>query len=139
MSQTRSQSRVELQRAYRVRLLCDVQCGPRGISHGAAAERDCVPWPAILRARAAEVGEPEGVRTIVFDLVVGSDDSGLEVIRFDADPGESAMRVARQLSQALGPERSGASIKSVAVDGVASRWYPDLESLARDGIRTEGR
>lgn len=138
MSNARSVRRAELPTPYRVEVLIHAQCGPQGIAHDRGGRRELLAWSEILRARAAEVGEPEGVRTIVFDLVVGSDASGLRVLRFDADPGDSAMQVASQLGNALGPERSSASIKSVAVDGIASRWYPDLESLELD-VRRDDR
>jgi hypothetical protein len=46
------------------------------------------------------------------------------------------MELARTLNERLGPERSTASIKSVATDGIASRWYPDLESFELDAIHS---
>ena len=95
----------------------------------------------------AEVGEPEGVRTIVFDLVVrpdpqngerrpdGSDDGAFQVFRLDADPYEDAVDVARAIERALG-ERAAASLKNLAADGVASWSYPDLESFEEAVIET---
>ena len=55
---------------YRVEVLPDPQLCERGISYGDPANRSLLQWHAIQRALAAEVGEPEGVRTIIFDLVV---------------------------------------------------------------------
>ncbi len=93
-------------------------------------------WSEIDRAIGAEIGEPEGVRTIVFDLVVSGSEASYEVRRMDADPGEDAMEMARMLTDRLGPDRTSSSIKSVAIDGIASRWYPDIESFERDAIHS---
>ena len=139
MSEARPERRDAPQAPYRVELLHNARCVPDGIAHDRDGRRARVAWGEILRARAAEVGEPEGVRTIVFDLVVGRDASGVRVLRFDAEPGESAMLVARQLGEALGPDRSSASIKSVAVDGIASRWYPDLGPPSSTRSGRDGR
>ncbi len=121
--------------SYRVELLLEAKPGPGGIHHRRAGERTLLPWSRIQRAIAAEIGEPEGVRTIVFDLLVESDGTDCLVYRFDADPGEDAMAVARELGAGLGPERATASIKSVATDGIPSRWYPDIESFEYDAFR----
>jgi hypothetical protein len=45
-------------------------------------------WADVLGAVAAEVGEPEGVRTIVFDLLARASRGGLVAVRLDAEPGE---------------------------------------------------
>jgi hypothetical protein len=92
-----------------------------------------VEWPAIRWALAAEVGEPEGVRTIIFDLVVdrisGPDGSAFEIRRLDAEPGEDAMKWATAIDRALAPELSAPSIKSLVAEGSPSRWYQDLEEF----------
>jgi len=80
------------------------------------------------------VGEPEGVRTVVFDLVGASDGESWPVWRLDAEPGEAAMELARAIESCLGSERAAPSIKSLATDGIASRWFPDLESFARANL-----
>ncbi len=91
-------------------------------------EERVLEWNRIHLGLAAEVGEPQGVRTIVFDLVV---DIGppVRLCRFDSDPIEGALSVARALVEHLGPERATGSIKSIASDGLPTRWFPDLESL----------
>ncbi len=86
-------------------------------------------WSRVKHVIAAEVGEPQGVRTIVFDLVLEADDEDWVVCRFDADPSEDAMEIARTIAGALPADRVGGSIKSMATDGVASCGYPDLESF----------
>ena len=131
-------SSVELRERYRVRLLSEVSLGEKGVSHLLDGEGALLAWSEVERAITAEVGEPEGVRTIVFDLVVSETDGTFEIRRMDADPGEDAMKMAKILTERLGPECASASIKSVATDGIASRWFPDLESFERDAIHTLG-
>jgi len=70
------------------------------------------------------VGEPQGVRAIVFDLV-RREGTGWTAARLDAEPGEEASELARALDTALG-SAARPSIKSLATDGIPSRWYPDL-------------
>ncbi|MBW2495282.1 MAG: hypothetical protein JRE43_11070, partial [Deltaproteobacteria bacterium] len=55
---------------YRVRLIERPQLCESGIAGGDPADPDLVEWSAIRWALAAEIGEPEGVRTVIFDLVV---------------------------------------------------------------------
>ncbi|HEX9814055.1 MAG TPA: hypothetical protein VGB31_03805 [Myxococcota bacterium] len=118
---------------YRVRLLENPELRERGIAHGDPANPGLVEWSAIRWALAAEVGEPEGVRTIIFDLVVDrvSEPGGgaFEVRRLDAEPGEEAMRLAMAIERALAPGLSAPSIKSLATEGSPSRWYQDLEEF----------
>ena len=84
-------------------------------------------------ALAAEVGEPEGVRTIIFDLVVGRisgpDGSAFEIRRLSVEPGEEAMKLASAIERALAPQFSAPSIKSLAAEGTPSRWYQNLEEF----------
>lgn len=117
---------------YRVRLLEVVQLTPEGVAHRENGELCLLAWSRVRRALAAEVGEPEGVRTVVFDLVVALDDQGCDVYRFDCDPYADAMRAARAIEGGVGAERTAASIKSMASDGTSTRWYPDLGSLAEE-------
>ena len=118
---------------YRVRLLENPELRESGIAHGDPADLGVVEWSAIRWALAAEVGEPEGVRTIIFDLVVdrisGPDGSAFEIRRLDAEPGEDAMKWATAIDRALAPELSAPSIKSLAAEGSPSRWYQDLEEF----------
>ena len=114
---------------YRVRLLADPSVSEEGISHREGEDRDLLAWAAVQRAIAAEVGEPQGVRTIVFDLVVEREGSDLTVCRLDADPCDGAVALARAVAEGIGPDRSSPSIKSLATDGSPNRWYPDLEAF----------
>lgn len=119
---------------YRVEVLRDPELGPDGIEHGGAGGRRCLAWNAVAAAVAAEVGEPQGVRAIVFDLVCREGD-GWAAARLDAEPGEEASQLARALDTALG-DAARPSIKSLATDGIPTRWYPDLESF-EEGTRRE--
>jgi hypothetical protein len=121
------------QRRYRVEVLPDRLLGERGIAYGDPAHRSLLQWSVVQRALAAEVGEPEGVRTIIFDLVVDRislpEGMTFAIRRLDAEPGEEAMAVARAIQTALGPEDVAPSIKSLAAEGVPSLRYQDLEEF----------
>jgi hypothetical protein len=118
---------------YRVRLLENPSLRESGIAYGDPAQPALVEWSEIHWALAAEVGEPEGVRAIIFDLVVdrtpGPDGSAFEILRLDAEPGEDAMEWAAAIERALAPDLSAPSIKSLAAEGSPSRWYQDLEEF----------
>jgi hypothetical protein len=114
---------------YRAQLLYDVRVGPGGLRFGTAGGERTLAWDEVWFAVAAEVGEPEGVRAIVFDLVVGRDAGGWRVLRLDAELGPFAEQIARAIQAGLPRERRGPSIKSLASDGVPSQWYADLESF----------
>ncbi len=124
-----------LRARYRVELLEGARVEERGVVHLRTGSELLIPWSQVRRALAAEVGEPEGVRTIVFDLAVAVEADGCQVVRFDAEPGDDAMRIARQIGAALGPDRATPSLKSVATDGIASRWYPDIASFEQEALR----
>ena len=124
---------------YRVRILRAPSVGSLGIAH----EQDGLPallqWSQVARAIAAEVGEPEGVRTIVFDLVV-AEPGGFLVYRLDAEPGEEAMDLARAIERALDSERRCATIKSMATDGIPAAGHPDQRSFEEEALELiEGR
>jgi len=125
---------------YRVDVLPDRQLCERGIVYGDPANRSLLQWNAVQRALAAEVGEPEGVRTIIFDLVVDriSRPEGLTfaVRRLDAEPGEEAMAVARAIEAALEPEYIAPSIKSLAAEGTPSLRYQDLEEFVAAALHS---
>jgi hypothetical protein len=114
---------------YRAELLQEVRLEEGGILHRTPDGERMLRWEEIRFAVAAEVGEPEGVRTVVFDLVLGRDAEGWRVVRLDAEPGPVAEEIARAIDAHVGPRRRGPSIKSLATDGVPSWWYADLESF----------
>lgn len=120
---------------YRVQLLTYAAVTERGLEFRDEEGEGLLAWERVLGALAAEVGEPQGVRTIVFDLVVQAEPP-VEVYRFDADPYRGAQEMACALLRHLGPDRTSASIKSIAVDGMATRWYPDLDSLAAANLES---
>ena len=78
------------------------------------------------------MGEPQGVRTVVFDLVC-LDGDGYRVYRMDAEPGEEATVLARELERRLA-EAADSSIRSIAVDCRPNRWYPDLLGFEAEAL-----
>jgi hypothetical protein len=118
---------------YRVQLLANPEIRESGIAHGDPVDPGVVEWTEVRWALAAEVGEPEGVRAIIFDLVVGRisgpDGGAFEIRRLSAEPGEEAMKLASAIERALAPQFSAPSIKSLAAEGTPSRWYQNLEEL----------
>jgi hypothetical protein len=114
---------------YRVELLAGARAVEGGILYGAGNDLRLLRWEEVCFAVAAEVGEPEGVRTIVFDLVLGCDAEGWRAARLDADPGPGAEAIARAIHAGVAPQQRGPSIKSLASDGVPSWWYSDLEAF----------
>jgi hypothetical protein len=121
--------REEVRARYSVRALVEPRITASGISEGQAGARRKLPWSQVLRAVAAEVGEPQGVRTVVFDLVVGRSEDAYSLVRFDAEPGEASEEAARALARALTPEQLDGSIRSLASEGGPAQWHPDLESF----------
>jgi hypothetical protein len=123
----------ERQARYRVCILHAPAAGALGVAHEEDGLPALLPWSRVKRAIAAEVGEPEGVRTIVFDLVV-EDRGGFCVYRLDAEPGEEAMNLARAIDRALDSDRRCPTIKSVATDGIPAAWHPDLRSFEEKAL-----
>lgn len=121
---------------YRVRILSEARPTDAGIAYRQGDESRLLEWSRVELALAAEVGEPQGVRTIVFDLLVEMDDCDCVAYRFDADPTEDAMEVARAIATSVPAERTASSIKTMATDGIPSRSYPDLESLTEANLET---
>ena len=120
--------------SYPARLLERPEVTAEGICHGQDGERILLAWSAVRWAIAAEVGEPEGIRTIVFDLLTRDAAGELRLLRLDADLGGDAMDLARELTQGLGPGRKLASIHSLATDGIPARRYSDLDSFEREAL-----
>jgi hypothetical protein len=114
---------------YRVELLANARTCDEGVEHGDPGSPSLLPWGVVVRGLAAEIGEPEGVLTVIFDLVVASDDSGYSVRRFDAEPGEDAARVGSTLMARLGSGAVSPSIKALATEGRPDAWYPDLDEF----------
>lgn len=119
---------------YHVDVLSWAEVDEHGVSYLNGGRRETLQWASVLHGLAAEVGEPEGVRTVVFDLVVERKDRECVVCRFDAEPGPEAQEVAMQIAAGLGRARCSRSLLSLASDGAASRQVPDLETLAEEAI-----
>lgn len=129
------------EQCYRVSVLCDASASERGICHQEPGGDRLLAWESVQVALAGEVGEPEGVRTIVFDLVVDRvvtpDGVCFSVCRLDAEPGEDAMNLAKVITRAIG-DNASSSIKSLAAEGTPSRWYPDLEEFEAAAVESLG-
>lgn len=123
---------------YRVELLAWAELQPDGIAFRSGVETQVLRWDRVLHALAAQVGEPEGVSTVVFDLVVERKEAECLVRRFDADLGDTARDAARQLVQALGREHCSRSLLALADEGVPAHSYEDLESLAAGSLEDLG-
>lgn len=123
---------------YRVEVLPWAEVTADGIAFREGPEDRTLPWGRILHALAAYVGEPEGVCTIVFDLVVERKETECLVCRFDADPGEAAQNAARALVERLGRTRCSRSLADLAKEGVPTRSYSDLDSLAEASLEELG-
>ena len=119
---------------YRVELLESAEVGESGIAYAEGRSRATLRWERIERALAAQVGEPEGVRTIVFDLVVERKHTECLVRRFDAEPGEPAQAIAQAIARHVGRARCSRSLLELAAEGVPTRSHPDLETLAEDAL-----
>jgi len=130
-------SDAERRARYPVRVLEAPLLEPSGVAHGPSAARELLEWGKVERVVIAEVGEPEGVRTIVCDLI-GRSDGATAVHRLDAEPGDAAIALARALERGIGVARAPASLKSLAGDGLATRWFPDLRSFEEAALEELG-
>lgn len=114
----------------RIVVLPEAAAEARGIVYRRGAEPFLLAWSRVDAAHSAEVGEPEGVQTVIFDLVLaGRPDARC---RLDADPGEPARRLAEAIVRGIGRTRCSASLRAVALEGYATRSYPDLDSYEDD-------
>ncbi len=114
----------------RVVLLPEACADGRGVFYRRGERLYLLPWSDVEAAHAAEVGEPEGVQTVVFDLALAGRPQ--ECCRLDADPGEPARSLGQAIERGLGRGRCTASLRAVALEGYATRSYPDLESFEAD-------
>lgn len=128
----------DLSSRYRVEVLSRVEVGDHGVSYLGGSRRETLQWASVLYALCAEVGEPEGVRTVVFDLVVERKGDECQVCRFDADPGSDAQETAFQIATFLGRGRSSRSLLALAHEGAPSRHLADLDALAEVGLAELG-
>lgn len=127
-------SRGEVQARYVVRLLADAQPASEGLVHLTADGEQHVDWGDVQYVLAAEIGEPQGIRIVVFDLVVASGDGTWSVLRLDEEPGEDAEAVAQVLTAAIPAQRLGAAVKSLATESVLAEWFPDVPSYEEAAV-----
>ncbi|HME73473.1 MAG TPA: hypothetical protein VKM54_26965 [Myxococcota bacterium] len=121
---------------YRVHLLPDAKPTERGIVYRRGEDRFLLAWSRVEHALGAEVGEPEGVRTIVFDLALEVSGAECVVCRLDAEPGDEAIAVARAIQLGIGRERCSASLRALGAEGLPTRCYADLETLSEANLET---
>ncbi len=119
---------------YRVEVLSWVEVGEHGVGHFAGSQRTTLQWASVLYALSAQVGEPEGVCTVLFDLVVERKGDECQVCRFDADPGPDAQRFAERIVAGLGRARCSRSLIELASDGHPTRMVPDLDTVAESAL-----
>lgn len=122
----------EREQCYRVSVLSEASPSEQGIHYRGPNGSQLLPWRRIRTALAGEVGEHEGVRTIIFDLVVdrvvSSEGVYFLICRLAAEPGEEAMNLAAAIARALG-DNASQGIKTLAAEGCSNLWYPDLEEF----------
>ncbi|MFP8881928.1 MAG: hypothetical protein VCE43_21875 [Myxococcota bacterium] len=130
------------ERCYRVSVLSEASPSEQGIRYRQLGGFRMLEWGMVQTALAGEVGEPEGVRTIIFDLVIDRvvtpQGVRFSVCRLDAEPGEAAMNLAKAISGAI-RDNASPSIKSLAADGCPSLWYPDLEEFEVAAVQSLSR
>jgi hypothetical protein len=114
-------------------ILPEARADDRGVLYRRGGRLFLLPWSRVEAAHAAEVGEAEGVQTVVFDLALAGRPRAL--CRLDADPGEAARALGQAVERGLGRKRCSASLRAVALEGYATRSYPDVESFERDAPR----
>jgi hypothetical protein len=112
---------------YRAHLLAGAEPTDRGLAYAQGEGSSLLAWSRVRRAFAGEVGEPEGIRTVVFDLVIGIEGPECVAFRFSAEPGDDARSTARAILVGLGPDLCDPSLHTVAAEGFATRTHSDLE------------
>jgi hypothetical protein len=114
---------------YRVEVLSAPVATRQGIEYRVGEGEEILPWEQVEFAIAAMVGEPEGVCTIVFDLLIEASEAEFRVCRLDADPAEAAIPLSIAITDHLGRERCGASVQAMVKEGSTGLWYSDVESF----------
>jgi len=127
-------TREEVRARYRVELLGDAVAAERGVLHRVGGEDRILPWSEVRRVVASEVGEPQGVRTMIFDLLVGYGNDAFRIRRFDAAPGQDAVEAAQLMARQVPGEFLCATIKALTTDGLPLEWHPDLESFEESAL-----
>jgi len=123
---------------YHVDVLPWPEVGEHGVTYSNGSCRETLQWASVLLALAAEVGEPEGVRTVVIDLVVERKETEVVVCRFDVEPGPEAQEIAMEIAASVGRARCSRTLLALATDGAASRQVPDLDTLAEEALAELG-
>lgn len=117
-------------RVWAVVVLPEARADGRGVFYRRGGRLFLLPWDAVGGAHAAEVGEPEGVQSLVVDLLLAGRSQAR--CRLAADPGEEARTLCLAILRGIGRERCTASLRAAASEGYATRSYGDLESFEAD-------
>ena len=94
-----------------------------------------VPWAQLVAGFASQVGEPDGVRTIVFDLACcrfafdSEADPEPALLRFSIDPCEEPRGAAQRIVDMLGKAACSSSLHALAREGATTESHVDLQSL----------
>ncbi len=116
---------------YEARIPSRIEIAERGL---VGEDGVLLEWVRLELALAAGIGEPQGVSTILFDLIERVEGPDCVAYRLRADSSEEAMALGRDLEAAIGAERCDPALLSLAKDGTTSRWYPDIESFERSNL-----
>ncbi len=107
--------------------------GARSLEIEWEGDRHEIGWDAVEYAYAAEVGEPEGIRAVVFDLLWPSGPSGgggdAVILRFSVDPCDGPKQPAQRIVETLGESRCSNSLQSLSRDGRATDCFSHLDFL----------
>jgi hypothetical protein len=101
----------------------------RSLSIEWEGDRYEVDWTEIEKALAAEVGEPEGIRAVIFDLVWPGAPPGAAILRFSVDPCDGPKRPAQLLVAALGEARCSGSLLGLAREGRPTDRFSHLDQI----------
>ena len=101
----------------------------RSLSIEWEGDRYEIDWSEIEKALAAEVGEPEGVRAVIFDLVWPAAPPGAAILRFSIDPSDGPKRPAQLLLEALGESRCSGSLLGLAREGRPTARFSHLDQM----------
>ena len=139
MTSAMQRSTARVPSRLRVHRLPEPKVTERGVLYRRGGQRYLLAWTRVAQAFAAEVGDADGPGLTLFDLVLEGRGAECVVCRMDVPPGETALRAARAILLALGPDACDAGVRTLAEDGVAPR-LPDAETFGQrvlESIRFE--
>lgn len=121
---------------YRVHRLADPKATERGILYRRGERRFLLEWERVKRALAAEVGEGDAERRVVFDLAVRVEGPECVACRMDAAPGEAARALAQAIALGVGRQRCCPSLRATACHGWPTRSHCDLDTFGEAALES---